>query len=104
MSPKNDSGSSWLDRMGSRTIDLDALLTPEQFAQWSVKVKAGCAGDWRRCRGGKLNGSAPYLYPAVLLQSVPRPNANIHFQNSDMSGSNLPSANCQKKCQKKVVK
>ena len=47
----------------------------------------------------------PHIFILLCFYSrCPRPNANIHFQNSDMSGSNLPSANCQKKCQKKVVK
>jgi len=51
MSPKNDSGSSWLDPMGSRTIDLDALLTPEQFAQW-----VGESELWVRRRLASLPG------------------------------------------------
>ena len=51
MSPKNDSGSSWLDRMGSKTIDLDALLTPEQFAQW-----VGESELWVRRRLASLPG------------------------------------------------
>jgi hypothetical protein len=51
MSPKNDSGSSLLDRMGSMTIDLDALLTPEQFAQW-----VGESELWVRRRLASLPG------------------------------------------------
>ena len=51
MSPKSDSGSSWLDPMGSRTIDLDALLTAAQFAQW-----IGESESWVRRRLASLLG------------------------------------------------
>ena len=70
MSPKNDSGSSWLDRMGSKTIDLDALLTPEQFAQWVGESELWVRRRLASLPGDKLNGSAPYLYPGVFFGTV----------------------------------
>jgi hypothetical protein len=70
MSPKNDSGSSWLDPMGSRTIDLDALLTPEQFAQWVGESELWVRRRLASLPGIKLNGSAPYLYSDVLFGTV----------------------------------
>ena len=70
MSPKKDSGSSWLDPMGSRTIDLDALLTPEQFAQWVGESESWVRPQLASLPGVKLNASAPYLYSDVLFGTV----------------------------------
>ncbi len=51
MLPSDDSTSSWSDRMGWKAIDLDALLTPAQFARW-----IGESESWVRRRLASLPG------------------------------------------------